>query len=105
MVIKLGLCQSRHKISEINGYIFPQSVDPIDTEKLERTARSSITEILKNNNLTVGTEPIYIQLYITGLKVTLIAALNVLKRDFGVEKITLYHFDNRPKSYYPQEVE
>ena len=87
----MALCEGRHTIPmATDGYIFPSTVDPLDTEKLERDAAASLDGVKKLN------------LYVTGLTVALIATLNACK-GLGIS-VTLYHYDRESGEYYPQEV-
>ena len=90
--MKLGLCQGRHPMP-VENYIFGESVNPLDVDGLEKEA---VTELLEFGKLK------HIDLYVSGLTVALIAALNAC-RQLSIA-VTLYHFDRDSGTYYPQEV-
>lgn len=92
MVQKIGLCKGRHKIREVQNYIFPQEVNPLDVKGLEETALEIVSKI----------EADELHIYVTGLTVALIASLNACKK--LNKKVVLYHFDRTSGEYYPQEV-
>ncbi len=92
MIKKIGLCEGRHKINGISGYIFGKEVDPLDVIRLEKEAFNAITKI----------EADELHIYVTGLTVALIASLNACKK--LNKKVVLYHFNRETGDYYPQEV-
>ena len=92
MVQKIGLCKGRHEIGEVQNYIFPQEVNPLDVKGLEETALEIVSEVEANE----------LHIYVTGLTVALIASLNTCKK--LNKKVVLYHFDRTSGEYYPQEV-
>lgn len=92
MIKKIGLCLGRHKIKEVQEYIFPQEVNPLDVKELEETALEIVSKI----------EDDELHIYVTGLTVALIASLNACKK--LNKKVVLYHFDRTSGKYYPQEV-
>lgn len=92
MVQKIGLCKGRHEIKEVQEYIYPQEVNPLDVKGLEETALEIVSEIEANE----------LHIYVTGLTVALIASLNACKK--LNKKVVLYHFDRTSGEYYPQEV-
>lgn len=92
MVQKIGLCKGRHEIREVQNYIFPQEVNPLDVKGLEETSLEIVSKI----------EADELHVYVTGLTVALIASLNACKK--LNKKVVLYHFDRTSGEYYPQEV-
>lgn len=87
----LALCQARHQMpTEVVGSIFSQEVNPLDVQGLEQIALERVKGI---NSLTI---------YVTGLTVALVAALNACKKA-GV-KVVLMHYNRDNNCYYPQEV-
>ena len=87
----LALCQGRHSMpTEVVGSIFGQEVNPLDVQGLEQIALDRVKGI---NSLT---------LYVTGLTVALVAALNACKKA-GV-KVVLMHYNRDNNCYYTQEV-
>jgi len=92
--MKIGLCKSRHEIDGVVEYLFPNSVNPLDLSGLEETAFIAISK------MEIGKS---IDLYVTGLTVALVAALNVCRRE-GIA-VTLYHFNRESGEYYPQIVQ
>ena len=93
---KFGLCEGRHKISGVTEYIFGNTIaDPTDTQGLKREAFAFLTD-----KGVKSTE--CIDIYVTGLTVALIAAINAAK-EIGVI-VTLYHFDRETGNYFEQSV-
>lgn len=91
-----GLCEGRHEINGVTEYIFGNTIaDPTDTEGLKREALAFFVD-----NGVKSTESINI--YVTGLTVALIAAINAAK---GIgASVTLYHFDRETGNYFEQSV-
>lgn len=90
----MALCSGRHEIKEAkDGAIFDFIQDPTDVKGLETEA------IYKLASLDIE----YLELYVTGLTVALIASLNACKK-LNI-KVTLYHFDRETGTYYKQNVE
>ena len=84
-----GLCEGRHEINGVTEYIFGNTIaDPTDTEGLKRKALAFFVEC--------------INIYVTGLTVALIAAINAAK-EIGAS-VTLYHFDRETGNYFEQSV-
>ena len=87
----LALCQARHPMpTEVVGSIFNQEVNPLEVQGLEKIALERVKGI---NSLT---------LYVTGLTVALVAALNACKKA-GVQ-VVLMHYNRDNNCYYPQKV-
>ena len=87
------LCLGRHAIPEaVDGAIFPTEVNPLEVGELEARAMQILSAM----------QIVSLNLYVTGLTVALIAALNVC-RELEI-KVTLYHYDRESGKYYPQEV-
>ena len=91
--VEVALCAGRHDIPQAkDGYIFSEVVDVTDPLKLEAVAIRRIRE------LRCG----YIDIYVTGLSVALIAALNAARRlDVSV---VLYHYNRETGEYFSQGV-
>lgn len=90
---KFGLCEGRHPMP-VEAYIFPNSIaDPTDTAGLEEEARVSLADI---------DEKIHLFIYVSGLTVALISALNVC-REKNIS-VTLMHYDTKSNNYYAQAV-
>lgn len=87
------LCSGRHNIKEAeDGAIFDVIQDPTDVKGLERCALKKLLDL----------DIRYLNLYVTGLTVALIASLNACKKlDI---KVTLWHFDRETDTYFSQEV-
>ncbi len=97
MIRELALCKGRHEMPKgIEGAIFQKEVDPLDIQGLENEARKKFLSLS-----TIKEEDV-LHLYVTGLTVALIAALNVATEYFG--HVILYHYDRVSCEYYPQEV-
>lgn len=95
---KVGLCQGRHEIEGVKEYIFPQNVNPLDTDWLESSANLVVHHLVKS-----ARRPIEIELYVTGLTVALVSVINACRLRPEVT-LTLYHYDRESGSYYPQKV-
>lgn len=123
LTLNVALCKGRHDIPlAVDGSIFPSTIEDVtDTARLERMAFNGLWNIAYDRYLmgerTLRVDPewdgsdslplqiangITINIYVTGLTVALIAALNVCKREEC--KIVLWHYDNAGKTYYSQEV-
>lgn len=119
--LNLALCEGRHEIKEAtDGSLFPSVIENVtDLTELETIAFKSLWKAAykhyQNHEVgylyeTEGTEVeelqicnnLPINIYVTGLTVALIAALNVC-RDENL-KVTLYHYDRESGEYFPQEV-
>lgn len=118
--LNLALCEGRHSIPQAtDGTIFPHEItDMTNTPALERTAYEGIFYACmvhgggllryepKLEDITdipfVFEQGMSINLYVTGLTVALIAALNVC-HTCGI-KVTLWHYNRETGDYYPQEV-
>lgn len=89
----MSLCKGRHEIPEaVDGSIFGTEVDPLDVEGLQAQAMETLFAL----------EIRHLDLYVTGLTVALIAALNAC-RSLGIA-VTLWHFNRETGKYYSQEV-
>lgn len=122
--LDLSLIKGRHKMPVIlDGAVFNERIKDIaDVARLERVAFKGIWDAAyekytdgKSGYLRISndwdgedlpplelTDSVHINLYVTGLTVALIAALNVC-RDEGVS-VTLYHYNRDTGLYFPQEV-
>jgi hypothetical protein len=88
-VASMTLCEGRHAIHEAeDGAIFKNTVNPLDVDGLEDQAYSTLK----------GVE--FLNLYVTGLTVALIAALNAARK--LQIRVVLYHYDKNTGTYYPQ---
>lgn len=89
----LALCASRHPMPGcVVGSVFPQGVDPLDFDGMERQA-AGVLQPLRGGEVTV---------YVTGLTAALVATLNIA-RVLSV-KVHLMHFDRATGEYRRQEV-
>jgi len=95
---KIGLCRGRHEIPGVRRYVFGAEVNPLDPATLEREAAQYFRSFSGMRLQETGG----ILLYVTGLTVALIAALNAC-RNLSIP-VTLMHFDRESGSYYPQQV-
>lgn len=90
----MSLCKGRHEIPEaVDGSIFGTEVDPLNVEGLQAQAMETLSAL----------EIRHLDLYVTGLTVALIAALNAC-RSLGIA-VTLWHFNRETGKYYSQDVE
>lgn len=92
-VLKVGVCESRHEMP-VDTFIFPQVVDPLNVDKLEKDAELKLTS-LKGTAATL-------HIYVTGLTVATLAIINAARKLF--KTIVCYHYNNNSNSYYPQEI-
>lgn len=89
----MALCEGRHAIPQAeDGSIFGNTIDPLDPQALQTEAESKL-RVLDIKSL---------DLYVTGLTVTLVSVLNAC-RELGIV-VTLYHYDRESGNYYPQQV-
>lgn len=87
----LGLCKGRHEMP-VSSFIFDGAIeDPTDLKWLAATVSNSLSDTTE------------LDLYVTGLTVALVAVINYCCK-YGIE-LTLYHFDTKSGSYFPQKVE
>lgn len=85
----MALCEGRHDIPEAeDGAIFKNTINPLDVNGLEEQAYITLK----------GVE--FLNLYVTGLTVALIAALNAARK-LQIQ-VVLYHYDKNTGTYYPQ---
>lgn len=85
-----GLCKGRHEMP-VDKYIFSENIiDPTDVYSLEAQA----AEVLPQNGSVI--------IYVAGLTVALIAALNVC-RTRSIQ-VMLVHYNNATGEYYSQSV-
>lgn len=89
----MALCEGRHEIPQaVDGSIFGNTIDPLDPNGLQAEAEYKLRELdIKS-----------LDLYVTGLTVALVAALNACHK-LGIV-VTLYHYDREEGNYYPQQV-
>ena len=88
--MRLGLCEGRHPIKGIEGYVFTSTLDPTDIQGMSLVCH----EKLKHCN--------GLDLYVTGLTVALVTVINYCCHNYI--PLTLWHFDKDTGDYYPQEV-
>lgn len=122
--LNIALCEGRHPIPQAtDGSVFPGEIrDVTDTDRLERQAYSGLWNAAFRHHKGgesgflapaagwdgSGMEPLgfvpglKVSLYVTGLTVALIAALNVCRCE-GLE-VTLWHFNRDTGDYFPQPV-
>jgi hypothetical protein len=115
-----GLIKGRHELPKaVEGYIFTTPIEDVtDVRGLEQIARDSMAfyavwrGVEDSLAIYVGGEfdslqfdiPLYsdVTIYVTGLTVALIAALNVLRERKA--SVTLMHYDSTTGGYYSQQV-
>ena len=122
--LNIALCKGRHEIpAAVDGSIFGNTIANVtETKQLEQAAFNGLWDAAHRHyrNGETGflcTDPdwdgadmeplcivrgLHVNLYVTGLTVALIAALNAC-RDNGLT-VTLWHFDRESGEYYPQDV-
>lgn len=92
-IYKIGLCEGRHPLP-VNEYVFGSVIeDPTDVNGLEEVAEEFFRNLIPDCLL---------ELYVTGLSVALIAAINAASIYINVKNIVLMHYDSKTNTYYPQ---
>ena len=92
-IYKIGLCEGRHPPS-VNEYVFRSVItDPTNVNGLEEVAEEFFRNLIPDCLL---------ELYVTGLSVALIAAINAASIYINVRNIVLMHYDSKTNTYYPQ---
>ena len=122
--LNLSLCEGRYEIPQAtDGAVFPSEISCVtDVKGLENKAFNSIWnaayrhfrnnesgflcsypygEWYEENELEL-VPGLHVNLYVTGLTVALIAALNVCKEN--KVDVTLWHYDRESGNYFPQDV-
>lgn len=106
-VLKVGVCESRHEMP-VDTFIFPQVVDPLNVDKLEKEAELKLASLLRimtvqqlDTKSLKGTG-ITLHIYVTGLTVATLAIINAARKLFN--NIVCYHYDYNSNTYYPQEI-
>ncbi len=115
MLKTMVLCAGRHDVPANDGAIFPGEVNLLDPVKLATQARERLLELFPETKVRVESPfnaasyvdvPVYyrgkLRLYVTGLSVALVAALNAC-RVLGID-VELLHYDRASGGYYGQEV-
>lgn len=92
-IYKVGLCEGRHPLP-VNEYVFKSVIeDPTDVNGLEEVAEEFFKNLIPDCLL---------ELYVTGLSVALIAAINAASKYINIKNIVLMHYDSKTNTYYPQ---
>ncbi len=109
-IITAGLCEGRHKLP-VEMYMFPEVVQPLETEELETKAfewlaeRFPEQELKYVKNADCDVRDVYrgnLNLYVTGLSMALVAVLNACYR-LGID-VCLFHYDRESGDYFNQHV-
>lgn len=120
--LNIALCTGRHEIPQaVDGAIFRDIKSLTDTSYLESMAfiglwnaghrhyKKGEIGFLSPIEGEAGEDfflelcpSLHVNIYVTGLTVSLIAVLNVCRKN-GM-KVTLYHYDRETGKYFPQEV-
>ena len=97
--ISLGLIKGRHKIKEVSDYICNKQIEDVtDVYGITMYVEQRVAEIVNSNKFKIS----HIYLYVTGLTVALVAAINAIRRR-GI-RLTLMHYDRETAMYFSQEV-
>lgn len=88
--LRLGLCNGRHTLPEVDGFVFTEIEDPMDFEGLYSKAWDAIPEV---ENL---------DLYVTGLTAATLAVVKVCERR-GIN-LTCWHYNRATDEYVPQMI-
>lgn len=92
-IYKIGLCEGRHPLP-VTEYVFGSLIeDPTNVNALELAADEFMRNLIPNCLL---------ELYVTGLSVALIAAINAASKYINIRNIVLMHYDSKTNTYYPQ---
>ena len=115
MLKTMVLCTGRHDVPVNDGAIFPSEIDPLNVTGVEQAAYNRLLDLFPEattrtisllNQADYTDISVYyrgkLRLYVTGLSVALVAALNAC-RALGVD-VELLHFDRASGDYYSQEV-
>lgn len=94
-VKRVALCYGRHDIKDaVDGYIFPHNVNLDDLAEIEDIADKFACQCKLDGKS--------LHLYCTGVQPPLVSVINAChRRDV---KCTVYHWNPKTESYYPQEV-
>lgn len=100
MAYKIGLCEGRHNIPDVDTYLFGEiPADKVtDFQWMEDCAVGVLGELVKMGDIPDRC----VDIYVTGLTPALIASLNAC-RQIGLCP-TLYHYDRSTGGYVPQTV-
>lgn len=82
---------------EVEGSIFPETVDPTELLRLRATCKRSLDAAVLANGYK------YLVCYVTGLSVALVEVINWCTRN-NIH-LVLMHFNRETGEYYPQEVD
>jgi len=88
--MKLGLCEGRHPIEGIEGYVFTSTLDPTDIQGMSKACHDKLWNCSG------------LDLYVTGLTVALVTVINYCCHNHI--PLTLWHYDRDTGDYYPQKV-
>ena len=89
--VSLGLCEGRHSIPDVEGYIFGNEIsDPTDLDAMFLQAYRTLVKL----------HPEHLNLYVTGLTVALIETIKAAN-SLGVT-VALWHFNRATGDYYRQ---
>lgn len=107
--LNAALCVGRHEMPEhVNTALFGSICNPTNTGLLDTMAQHNLYEACASADLLdmYGNVPsnLHVNLYVTGLTVALIAAINAIKTTCPEGQVTLYHFNRDTGDYFPQEV-
>lgn len=96
--VRLALCESRHPMpDEVEGSIFPETVNPTELLRLRATCKRSLDAAVLANEYK------YLVCYVTGLSVALVEVINWCTRN-NIH-LVLMHFNRETGEYYPQEID
>lgn len=112
-ILNLAVCEGRHVIKQAtDGAIFGKSIPNdmlVNPKRLESRAFNALWNECFHRHWLVPTDDgdeipqfLYLNLYVTGLTVAVIAILNVCRCE-GIT-VTLWHYDRNTGEYYPQNV-
>ena len=116
--LRIGLCAARHEMP-VNTFLFDTEVNPLDVNGLAARAEERLHTLAEEVGVTVtekvcktlntSNDDVYrrcydarLVIYVTGLSVALVAAINAALPLFA--EVVLMHYDRESGQYYEQEV-
>lgn len=97
--INIGLCEGRHDIvvnnKRLKYFVFDKIEDVCNPKKIEEQAIESLNKFVTKDVTNIN-------LYVTGLTVALISALNACKK-LGITP-KLFHYDKKKNKYFSQNI-
>ena len=99
--LEVGLCQGRHEMP-VTDFVFMNEVNPLDVRGLESKAEASLLRLLGLAADESREQAVHVEIYVSGLTVALVAAMNVCMAYRWL--LTLWHYNRETGTYFPQDV-